>query len=171
MTYPPSNCESQRLFSELKRLDMMPGDEYNARKYEIIHDLAEAHFYEAKSYFISGLENPDPDYRWACISALVTHWQSRDAHVISALLNMAENDPDVGVRDIAISSLGTLKLQEALPLLKRIVEHDKEPLGIRKTAYLSILEILGHSPQEIQALWAKTDFDPASIGQDILRTI
>jgi len=153
MTYPPDHAESQRLFEELKRLDEKAGDEQAATEYEIIHDLAEAHFYEAKPYFVAGLNNPDPDYRWHCISALVTHWRVADEEVVSRLLDIAENDTDITVRDIALASLGTLKVQEALPLLKRIVQDEPADQDLQKTAYLARLEILGHPPEEIEALW------------------
>ncbi len=71
----PTREGYRRLFAELQQLDAEPSRAFNEKKYEIIHDLAEAHFDEAISYFVAGLENPDPHYRRACISALVTHWQ------------------------------------------------------------------------------------------------
>jgi HEAT repeat protein len=169
MTYPPDHAECRRLFAELKHLDTSSGHEFNDRKYEIIHDLAEAHFYEAKPYFVAGLESPDPDYRWTCISALSTHWQDDDAEIVSMIYTMARIDPDVSVRDIAISSLGILKVREALPFLKQVFEIEQDQ-GLRKSAYLSILKIVERPPEEIERLW-RTDLESIPIDEDLLRTI
>jgi len=134
MTYPPSKEECVNLFSELKKLDSAIASEFTPRKYEIIHDLAEAHFYEAKPYFVSGLESGDPDYRWACISALVTHWSADDSNIVDKLMEMAEQDSDVDVRIIAISSLGFLKIRNAKPLLEKISASGTEEKHIVETA-------------------------------------
>lgn len=170
MAYPPNEEESRALFVELQELDSAPSKGYVTRKYEIIHDLAEARFYEAKPYFISGLDDPDPDYRWSCISALITHWQARDSQIVSRLLNMARNDPDASVRDIAIDSLGILAVQESLPLLKQIVENSQEDPDLRKIAYLSILRTLDRPLAEIQMV-RQRDFDPGLVDWSLLLAI
>lgn len=149
MTYPPKRGEALKLFRELKRLDATTGSEYNARKYEIIHDLAEAHLYDAKSYLVEGLESRDPDYRWACISALATHWRDKDDRIVRKLLEMAEHDPDIQVRMIAIDSLGrSLAIPESLPTIRRVIEDENEDLDLRKIAYISFQSIPGHPPKK-----------------------
>jgi|GEM_PF-5445040 len=147
--YPPDLARSRELFQELKELDRkFPADEYpetfHPRKYEIIHDLAEARFFEAKEYFIQGLDSADADYRWECISALVTHWEIDEPLVVSKLVDKAKNDPDEQVRLIAIDSLGNLQISNVLSLLKQIALDEEEATDIRKTAYRAIIKILGH---------------------------
>ena len=135
--YPPSPAECVVLFEELKRLDLVPAADFTPRKYEIIHDLAEAHFYDARPYFVEGLANPDPDYRWACISALIIHWKDSNSTLTSKVIAMAELDPDVQVRMIAVSSLGFLELHSAIPLLERIANsntEDADVIGAAKDA-------------------------------------
>ena len=147
--YPPGPEASEKLFARLKQLDATTGVDYNPKKYKIIHDLAEAHFYKAKPYFIAGLDSPDPDYRWACISALATHWQDADELIVNKLLSMAEDDPDVQVRMIVVSALGrSLQIKESLPTLKRIIENRQEDIDVRKIAYLSYTSIPGHASEE-----------------------
>ena len=169
MSYPPSYSDGQELFEELKLLDSTTNDEFNQRKYVIIHDLAEARFLEARPYFVAGLENPDPDYRWACISALATHWQDTEPRFIAKLLDMARNDPDTQVRMIAIDSLGRLKVRVALTVLKRIVENEDEDPFHRQMAYEAILRILG-CPSEAFPVWPG-NFDAKLIDRKLLGTI
>lgn len=147
--YPPGLERSRELFQELKELDRkFPANEYpetyHPRKYEIIHDLAEARFFVAKEYFIQGLDSADADYRWECISALVTHWGLDEPLIVSKLVDRAKNDPDEQVRLIALDSLGNSRIPNALSLLKQIVLDEEEPPDIRRTAYRAILKILGH---------------------------
>ena len=94
MTYPPDIITASKLFQELNTLDESSPGEYDAKKYELIHDLAEVKYYATKEYFVEGLSSKDPDYRWACISVLVTHWQDDDPKIIAFLLDMIENDLD-----------------------------------------------------------------------------
>ena len=171
MAYPPSESEARAMFNELKHLDTSTGVEFDARKYEIIHDIAEAHFYKARPYLIRGLDSKDPDYRIACISALVTHWQYKDDYVVSRLFEMAVNDPDEEAQYMAISSLGFLKVEKSLPLLKNIVEENlNKPDWLQKEAYLSILKILHYPPPEIQDLWWE-EFNKSTIDMDLLESI
>ncbi len=167
MAYPPKHSQCEQLFAELRRLDAQPGHEYDARKYEIIHDLAEGRFYEALPYFVEGLQSPDPDYRWACISALVTHWRYGNDQIVSKLLDLAETDPDEQVKQIAIDSLGILKVRRAVPLLRRTIEAPEDTPDIRKAAYLSLLRIVNFPEEEVFALWS--NLDPASVNSDLLR--
>jgi HEAT repeat protein len=160
-----------RLFDELKALDSTTNAEFNARKYTIIHDLAEAHFVEARSYFLAGLDNPDPDYRWACISALATHWKDTDPQLISKLTALTEHDPDAQVRMISAESLGRLQVYSALPTLKRIVENEQEGTQNRQTAYEAILRILNLSAEAFP-VWADYDnFEDNRIDKGLLGTI
>jgi HEAT repeat protein len=166
MNYPPTHDQAMRLFEELKSLDAETGSVFNSRKYEIIHDLAEANFFEAKPYLAAGMKNPDPDYRWECISALVTHWGLTDPQIISGLLELAATDPDVQVRYIAIASLGQLKVKQSLPLLKLIAKDSSSDPLLTETAYISLLEILDYPEEQIRAL--RGHFDPDAIDQRIL---
>jgi HEAT repeat protein len=136
--YPPNQEECKKLFQELQELDAKYATEYHVRKYEIIHDLAEAKYYEARPYFIRGLRHPDPDYRWEAISALATHWQDDDPEVVALLMEMALNDSDVQVRMIAISSLGYLGIRSAVPLLKQILQDDSQGVDILDSARRSL---------------------------------
>jgi HEAT repeat protein len=167
VAYPPDPKECDQLFEELKGLDSEPEEKSAARRYEIIHDLAEARFFEAKLHLVEGLNNHGPDYRWSCVSALFTHWQDSDPMIVARLLDMVENDPDVTVRNVAIDSLGILKLREALPLLRRMVESEEDP-DLRKTAYLAILRVLEHRP-EVHALWES--LDPKAVDKGLLRDL
>lgn len=134
MSYPLKEEECLQLFEELKKLDASSSAEFSPRKYEIIHDLAEARFFEAKPYFVSGLNNPDPDYRWACVSALVTHWQESDQRIVDRLVEMAKFDSDTQVRMIAISSLGFLKVKSAKPMLEELSKSSTEDPDIAQAA-------------------------------------
>ncbi len=169
MSHLPTSQDCQRLFKELKQLDERTGFEFNARKYELIHDLAEGHWYEARFYLLTGMDSPDPDYRWACISALVTHWQGREPRIISRLMEMALHDPDEQVRQIAIDSLGIVKTREALPMLRQIIENSHEPADLMKAAYLSIMRILDYPLAEVDALWS--NLDASSVSKDLLNKI
>jgi HEAT repeat protein len=132
--YPPGREACKRLLEELTDLNAGHGTGYHARKYEIIHDLAEAKYYEARSVFVEGLQHPDPDYRWTCISALATHWQDDGPDVVTALMDMALHDPDVQVRMIAVDSLGYLGVRAAVPLLRRLMQDDGQDPDIVNTA-------------------------------------
>lgn len=132
-TYPPSHEECERLFHELTTLDTQHRNQYCARKYEIIHDLAEAKYYEARLYFINGLNHSDPDYRWACISALATHWQDDDQTIVVVLKNIASDDSDPQVRMLAIDSLANLNVRSAVPLLQRILQDSSQDPDILDT--------------------------------------
>jgi HEAT repeat protein len=170
MEYPPTLEKSARLFAELQKLDSAGNPQTLRIRYEIIHDLAEAGFREAKDYFLEGLENPDADYRWACISALVTHWQEREPELILKLEAIAESDPDEQVRWIALDSLGILRVEEALPLLKKIVlERGGESDYIVSGAYGSILRIMGHPPNEVHQL--RESLDTRQIDTALLESI
>lgn len=171
MTYPPDMKEASKLFQELNTLDKGSPGEYDAKKYELIHDLAEAKYYPAKEYFVEGLSSKDPDYRWACVSALVTHWQDDDPRIIAFLMDMIENDPDGQVRDIAVSSLGILSIQDALPLLKDITLNEREDRITRKAAYVSILRILNQSEDMIHNLVMLDEFSDDMIDNEILEAI
>jgi len=171
--YPPGPERSRELFQELKELDeKYPEKEYpetlHPRKYEIIHDLAEAHFYEAKEYFTRGLDSSDADYRWECISALVTHWGAAEPQIVSKLRDMAENDPDEQVRLIALDSLGNLRIQSSLSQLRVVALDDGEPPDIRRTAYRAILKILGHSLPNVVDSSFDEDFSITEINPDLL---
>lgn len=169
MTYPPSYRDCQKLFEELKQLDTFRSAQPFSRKYEIIHDLAEAQFYEAKPYFIKGLNSSDPDYRWACISALATHWQDRQ--IIPKLLEMAENDPDETVQEIAISALGMFKVKEAIPLLKEIIKFKGNNLFIQKIAYLALLRIGDYPAEKVLELAMQDEFSRELIDENLLEAI
>src|SRR5258708_33379986 len=143
MTYPPSQAECAIMYDELKRLDASGTVEVDNRKYTIIHDLAEGHYFEARQYFTAGLNHLDPHYRYACISALGTHWQDKDSAFIGKLLDMAESDKDGFVRLISAHILGWFRVPAALPILKRIVEMEAEDPTVRQIAYDAILAILG----------------------------
>jgi len=171
MTYPPPYPECVRLFDELKVLDSTTKAEFNSRKYEIIHDLAEARFVEARPYFIAGLDNPDPDYRYACISALATHWHDTDPQFVAKLIELAEHDPDTQVRMISTSSLGQFKLRSALPTLKRIVENKQEDTQHRQTAYEAILRIFDFPPEAFPAWTGYDIFEDNLIDKGLLATI
>lgn len=174
--YPPGPERSRALFQELKELDeKYPENEYpetfHPRKYEIIHDLAEAHFYEAKEYFTRGLDSPDADYRYECVSALATHWGLTDSHIISKLVDKAKFDPDDQVRLIALDSLGNLRIQSSLSLLKEIALDDEEPSDIRRIAYRAIVKISGRPlPSIVDSLDSLFDenFSIAEIDRDLL---
>lgn len=169
MTYPPNSFECQKLFQELLKLDELDRGENNYRKYEIIHDLAEACFFEAKPYFFEGLNHPDADYRWACVSAIATHWQDRK--IIPRLFELVENDPDSSVRDIAISSLGMFKVKKALPLLKKIITSNKDDLHLQKIAYAAILRIMDYPPREVLELAIRDDFSSNQMDEKLLYSL
>jgi hypothetical protein len=174
--YPPDPQRSRALFQELKELDeKYPQKDYpqtfHPRKYEIIHDLTEAHFYEAKEYFIRGLDSADADYRYECISALATHWGLTDSHIVSKLIDKAKYDPDEQVRLIALDSRGNLRIQSSLSLLKGIALDDEEPSGIQRIAYRAIVKISGRSlPSIVDSLDSLFDenFSLAEIDRDLL---
>lgn len=170
MGYPPTHEECKRLYAELKRLAGSTRASDRKRRYEIIHDLAEAGFLEAKDYFIRGLDSEDPDLRWACISALVTHWRDDSPRIVTKLTRLAEADPDEQVRRIAMDSLGILKVAAALPLLKRVVQRrEKETEFVVVGAYAAILRILGREASEIYEL--EDHFDESRIDEELLNTI
>lgn len=146
MPYPPNATECAELFQELKELDSRYASEYAPRKYEIIHDLAEAHFYAARPYFQAGLDHPDPDYRWACISAVATHWEDKEDFLVRKLMNMAQHDIDDDVRLLAASSLGFLRVSEAEPLLRAISQSTSEEQGIIDAARRALIELRSPSP-------------------------
>ena len=141
MIHPAATVELQSLFYELKQLDQVSSAEYEGRKYRIIHELAEGQYYEAKSYFVKGLESSDPDYRYACISALTTHWRDADEEIIAGLLRIAQTDPENMVRLIAVDSLGILRIQDAFSTLQKIAENKKESVQLRETAYNALLNL------------------------------
>jgi HEAT repeat protein len=169
MTYPPTLEKCQKIFKHLKDLDTKNETEYNSEKYELIHDLAEAEFYEAKSYFIKGLDSDDPDYRWACLTALVTHWKEKT--IILKLFEMAKNDGDTDVKYLAISSLGILKEKKALPLLKKILL-GPENNYIKQSAYIAVSRILNLFPErEISELAISSDFDTKLITSKFIEAL
>ena len=143
MNYPPDHDECLILFEELRQLDASTGHEFNGRKYEIIHDLAEGQFYEAKPYFVQGLTNPDPDYRWYAISALFTHWRLTEPELISRLIEMALSDEEALVRIIAMSCLGWLSAQipDAKNVLEQIANDQNEEPDIREIAEKELANI------------------------------
>jgi hypothetical protein len=51
MAYPPSENEARELFEQLMQLDLLDGGEAQKKaKYELIDDIAEARFFEARPY-------------------------------------------------------------------------------------------------------------------------
>jgi HEAT repeat protein len=146
-SYPPGQEEAKQLFEELVRLDNSESKGFDNRKYELIHDIAEAHYFQAKDYFLLGLDNPDPDYRWACISALATLWRITDAEFTKKIMGLAETDPDLTVRDIAIDSLGRLKIKEAFQILMKIAKNEAEMIELREKAAISVLRIRNIYPK------------------------
>jgi len=153
MNYPPDHEGAITLFKRLQELDEQNDFGTAEERYNIIHDLAEAHFYEATDYFIKGLENSDPDYRWYCISALATHWQVKSPDFIQKLLFLAEHDDDIVVRDIAIDSLGYLSVKEGVSVLRQIIINTQEPLDIRQSASYAFLRTINYINENRGVNW------------------
>lgn len=169
MTDQSNHDYYQQLFEDLKRLEAIPAHNWSEDDYNIINDLARAEFYEAKSHFMTGLAKSDPGYRSACIVALGLVWEEKSTEFISKLLDKAKTDPDAGVREIALFTLGSLNIKDALPLLKNLVEDDKKSFLARKTAYSQILSIYKYPPEKVLALTEK--FDPETLDKKLLSDI
>ena len=139
--------ENEKLLHELVRRSEDASPAINQRAYEIIHELAEDRYSDARPVFIDGLGSPDPDYRVACIQALAFHWRDDGDEVTSGLAEMAERDPDAQVRHVSVSALGFLNIGRAATLLAHISENDAEEMWIREAAYEAMLRVSEGSAQ------------------------
>jgi len=142
-----------RLAGEVKR-------EYQERSVEIIIGikipdwlriklLGETRSLEVSTYFLKILKNPDPDVRSRAI------WASREIGAENALplIQIAIEDSDSRVRQCAIRVIGELRIEQAIPLLKKIMLQEEET-EVREIAVICALGRLSSEEAILELLRA-----------------
>lgn len=92
------------------------------------------------------LKHPDFKVRFVALNLLCSHWKP-DQNFAKTCECMAFNDPDLQIRGVALSALGTCYRgtndSRVGKLLAAIVHDEQEPASIRSSAYLALFSVPG----------------------------
>lgn len=112
--------------------------------------FGKGHFLEARPEIEKFLSSDDPEMRKTALLVLVFGFGLYD--YLDTARQFLEHDPDVHVRMIGASALGTIMRntsnEHTLALLASVVRNDKEDTFVRRTAYAEMRSVLQDNPRE-----------------------
>jgi len=119
-----------------------PGIARSTEIWAICHDLAEAQYPPALTFFIEGLNDSAWDWRQRCLQMIGFHYDiPPNSEVTDKVRKMLESDPDNNVRMTAANVLGAIS---GLPDSSLVTALNSDPdWFVRRSAYLAILQLAG----------------------------
>lgn len=109
--------------------------------WRIAHDLAEAEYQPAISFFVMGLKDPDWIWRQDCVRFLGFHYAYLGKEIVERFRTLLLEDPS---DDVRMSAAAVLGIWSNLPdqALFQALEFDSNHY-VRKSAFDSILKLMG----------------------------
>lgn len=140
------NHESEDLVESIvNQLDEL--DLGNLEAYSLLHELGELGALQAEFSVVRFLRSEEPDLRKIALSTLLLHWGLKQYKEMA--LKIAKSDPDPGVRDMAISSLGsvfqTSDDKNLIDLMKQCLSNKNEHWMVREAAKSALEKIKSKS--------------------------